>query len=410
MILFFCIQHSFSQINNKSYVFGHSLVNHSADQSTQNRSNIPDWLYLLAQQAGHQYSIDGQFGFLPYQQLPPIYQWGFIDAPNTRTNESNDDFGSWNYDNVIVTLANFIQQTSSPSQNAFCEQQYIEDCNEDPNALSSVEAVLRILDYTREEEADIDFYIYENWPEFNGTFPPTSEAEEDLEFGEFYDYTRGEFHDWWITLQDELLQVRPDARVKLIPVGPILANLFSANGILSEISATTLYEDSAPHGYPVLYFLTALIHYTVLYAEQPPANFQFPDADLSAPIRIPDIVKNNYTAIVDFIWNSLQGYTFSNGESRVFLDRQILSVDDLSIHTLKPIIYPNPGNGIFNLELPDTTIYPVNIKVINTIGQVIDEISVTDHQSTNFNLDKKGTFFLKIVGDQYSDIVKLVVQ
>ncbi len=401
---------SFSQNNNASYIFGHSLVNHSADQSTQNRSNIPDWMYLLAQQADNEYSVDGQFGFLPLQAVPPIFQWGFIDAPNTRTNESNNDFGSWDYDNTIVTLANFIQQTATPSQNAFCDQQYIEDCNQDPNALSSVEAVLRILDYVRQEEPGIDFYIYENWPEFNGTFPPVSQAEEDLEFGAFYDYTREEFHDWWITLQDEVLVERPDANVKLIPVGPILADLFSDNGILANIRATTLYEDAAPHGFPVLYFLTALIHYSVLYGEQPPANFQFPDADLAAPIRIPDMVKNNYTTIVNFIWNSLQGYTFDNGESRVFLSNQVLSVDDLSIHTLKPILYPNPGNGIFNLELPNSTIFPVEVKVINTIGQVIDAVSITDHQSTKFNLDKKGTFFLKIIGDQYSDIVKLIVR
>ncbi|WP_378178297.1 T9SS type A sorting domain-containing protein [Aquimarina sp. SS2-1] len=409
-LFMFFTEGSICQISNSSYIFGHSLVNHSADPSTQNRSNIPDWMYLLAQQAGNGYSVDGQFGFLPLQELPPIYQWGFIDAPNTRTNESNEDFGSWDYDNVIVTLANFIQQTSTPSQNAFCDEPYYYDCNQDPNALSSVEAVLRVLDYARNEESGINFYIYENWPEFNGTFPSVSQEEEDREFGAFYEYTRGEFHDWWITLQDEVLAARPDVDVKLIPVGPILADLFSDNGILGDIPASTLYEDSAPHGYPVVYFLTALIHYSVLYGERPPTNFQFPDADLPAPIRIPDMVKNNYAAIVDFIWNSLQQYTFSTGESRVFLTSQMLSTDDISIQTPKPILYPNPGNGVVNLELPNSTIFPVEVKVINTIGQVIDVVSITDHQSTTFNLDKKGTFFLKIIGDQYSDIVKLIVK
>lgn len=411
LILFMLIgTASFSQQSNNSYIFGHSLVNHSADQATQNRSNIPDWIYLLSQQAGNQYTVDGQFNFLPLQQLPPIFQWGFIDAPNTRTNESNDDFGSWNYDNVIVTLANFIQQTSTPSENAFCDPQYVEDCNEDPNALSSVEAVLRILDYARTEETGIHFYIYENWPEFNGTFPPNSQAQEDQEFGAFYDYTRGDFHDWWITLQDEVLALRPDAEVKLIPTGPILADLFSDQGLLSDISATTLYEDAAPHGYPVLYFLAALVHYSVIYGERPPANFQFPDEALASPIQIPDTVKNNYNAIVDFIWNSLQNYTFDNGDSRVFLENQTLSIEDISTNAQKPILYPNPGNGTFNLELPQTTIFPVEVKIVNTIGQVVDKISIADHQSTNFNLDKKGTFFLKIIGDQYSDIVKIIAR
>ncbi|WP_299218440.1 T9SS type A sorting domain-containing protein [uncultured Aquimarina sp.] len=410
LVLLLCCQVGSSQTNNNSYIFGHSLVNHSANQATQNRSNIPDWMYLLAQQAGNDYSVDGQFGFLPLQQLPPTFQWGFINAPNTRTNEANEDFGSWDYNNVIITLANFIQQTSTPSQNAFCDQQYIEDCNLDPNALSSVEAVVRILDYARTEESGIDFYIYENWPEFNGTFPTVSEEQEAQEFGAYYGYTKGEFHDWWITLQDEVLAARPDSNAKLIPVGPILADLLSDAGILSDIPSNVLYEDGAPHGYPVIYFLTALIHYSVIYGEQPPANFQFPDADLAAPIRIPDTVKNNYTAIVDFIWNSLQTYLFNNGESRVFLPSQVLSVNDITVNIPKPILYPNPGNGIFNLELPNSTIFPVELKVINTIGQVIDVVSITDHQSTKFNLDKKGTFFLKIIGDQYSDIVKLIVK
>ncbi|RZS90599.1 T9SS type A sorting domain-containing protein [Aquimarina brevivitae] len=408
--LFVVTNTSFAQLSNRSYIFGHSLVNHSADQTTQNRSNIPDWLHLLAEQAGNDYAVDGQFNFLPFQQLPPIYHWSFIDAQRARTDESNTDFGSIDYDNVIVTLANFIQPSSAPSDNAFCDQQYINNCNEDPNALSSVEAVVRILDFARQEEPTIDFYIYENWPEFYGTFPPTSDEEEATEFGAFYDYTRGDFHNWWIDLQDEVLAARPDSNVKLIPVGPILADLFSDTGILADIPAATLYEDAAPHGYPVVYFLTALIHYSVLYGEQPPADFQFPDENLAAPIRIPDLVKNNYNTIVSYIWDRLQDYTFASGESRVFVNDPTLSVDELSLQQEKILLYPNPGSERFMLRVPQNTAFPISLHIVNTLGQLVENISITDPQLTEFRFNKKGTFFVNVQGEQFSDTIKMVVQ
>jgi len=48
----------------RTYIFGHSLVHHVLGASPTIQ-NIPYWLYELSSEGGHEYSIDGQFGFLP---------------------------------------------------------------------------------------------------------------------------------------------------------------------------------------------------------------------------------------------------------------------------------------------------------------------------------------------------------
>ena len=200
----------------RSYIFGHSLVFHAVN-SSPSIQNIPYWLYELSRAGGHEYSVDGQFGFLPDQELPPWYQWGFTNARSAW----NESFAISDYDNVIITAANFIQKWQRPNGDYLDTSlaarfsriyQYIRstvvrlfDEKFRPTLFysymtTSVETEsLRILDYVRSEEPGIQFYIYENWPGFEGDYPFPASADT---FKLYNEYVTGEFHDWWVEMQD----------------------------------------------------------------------------------------------------------------------------------------------------------------------------------------------------------------
>lgn len=106
------------------------------------------------------------------------------------------------------------------------------------------------------------------------------------------------------------MAARPSANVKMIPVGPIMGKLLSETA-LSAIPVDDLYEDSAPHGRPTLYFLASLIVYSAIYNEQPPADYQ-------APSVVNERVAANFSDIRDVIWSELLRFKDDAGNSRVW--------------------------------------------------------------------------------------------
>lgn len=282
--------------NSKHYVFGHSLIVHSppAIPTPSNETTVPHWMKLLSNAAGFGYTVDGQYGFLPgHANLPPNPIWGFdiIEGTNA-ANEFSDN----TINTVWLTAANFIQATSPTTP---YDAEGVNDTN-------PVDATLNIVDWVRQQAPGASIYIYENWPEMGGNvFPPSSET-----YNAYIERTLGEFHAWWITYHDAVRSARPSANVKMIPVGPIIAKLLSETN-LSQIPVTDLYEDGDPHGRPTIYFLASLITYMAHYGQQPPESFEAPDI-------VHSLVRENYTATVDFIWRELEYFTDAQGNSRVW--------------------------------------------------------------------------------------------
>jgi len=285
-----------SSTNLKTYFFGHSLVNHSIPilPTNSNETSIPHWLALLSVEAGYGFTADGQYGFLGnHAQLPPIDQWGF----DMVASGWNGSFIDSNFGAVILTAANFIQYQPAT------EPYY-------GSTVTPLDHTLAIVDYVRQQAPDAAFYIYENWPDMGGfanPFPPTEQSLQG-----YHDYTQNGFHDWWLDYQDLVNAARPNANVKMMPVGPILAKLLTdTNLLLRNIPVTDLYEDDAPHGRPTIYLLAALVHYMVLHQELAPQTYVIPDT-------IHPIVRDQYSQIIDYIWNELQLFTDDNGNSRIW--------------------------------------------------------------------------------------------
>jgi len=268
-----------AQVDVRSFTFGHSLLDHRPPliPTPSDETTVAHWMHLLAVEAGHTYESTGQYGYLPsHATLPPSSNWG--------------------YD--IVT--NYVQW-QAPTE-SYYEMPGVTPINTSQN----------IINWLSQEEPGIKIYIYENWPDMapyvsSGSFPPSTS-----DMIDYHAYTNGDFHNWWLEYHDSLLLSNPVEQVRMIPAGPILSDLHM-NTVVSQIPITELYEDNAPHGRATTYFLASLVTYMATYEELAPLNY-------TVPSIIHPIVQNNYTTIVNHIWNELLDFNLPNGDSRVFFN------------------------------------------------------------------------------------------
>lgn len=285
----------------KNYIFGHSLINHANPTlpTRPNETAVPHWLQQLAQAAGKQYSVSGKYGFLRnYTELPPNAQWGFKNVPGAWDDDSPLRFADVNFTTVLITAGNFIQYQPAT----------VPYDGDNRGNVTPLQATLQVVDWLVAQEPGIEIYIYENWPDMAGhakSFPPSAS-----EFASYNAHVVSGFHAWWIDYHDALLEARPAANVKMIPVGPIISNLLT-NTNLSGIAITELYEDDAPHGRPTLYFLASLVTYMAIYGAEAPADFP-------VPATVDSLVRDNYANVVSFIWSELQNFDDGAGNSRVW--------------------------------------------------------------------------------------------
>ncbi len=370
-----------AQQDKTMFIFGHSLIVHatSTDETT-----VPHWLHFLAQEAGNTVSVSGQYGFLPqHDDLPPFSQWGFNDVPPAWDSDTQN-FADANFDTFLLTAGNFIQNQPS-DENYFGFP-----------TTSPLSATLTILDWIDNEEADAVTYIYENWPDMAGfiagqSFPPSL-----TEFQNYNDYTLGGFHDWWIDYQDFIHAARPSENIKMIPVGPILSKLLT-NTALNQIPILDLYEDNAPHGRPTLYFLAGLITYMAVYEEKAVSTFTIPNT-------INPLVQSNLQSTIDFIWNELLAFNYSNGNSRVFAN-SVLSVDSNDYQADISVV-PNPTTDFINI-ISNYSDYSVDLFDVKGMKINIKQ-DITYHRVDISNLPN-GLYFLKIHIDG-NQIVKKILK
>jgi hypothetical protein len=289
----------------KTFWFGHSLVNHD-----NAKASIPYWLSELSYANGKGYASDGIFGqildFVEQGLVPPSPHrlWGIADIDKAWFKS----FADTNYDAVLMTAPNFIQTTQTSPYDPYW-------VNGVPMNKNTVDYGESLFEGVRDHEPGVKVYIYENWPDIDmfhrhaggesEAFPPSLSA-----FQLYKNYTRDTYHQWHLDWQDGVNSRSGSNNVKIVPVGSVIAGMLSDIEALRALEASDLFEDSS-HGYPSLYFLAALIHYSALYAETAPVNFAFPS-------EIHPLIQDNYPEIVNYIWLALQGFNDLSGESRVF--------------------------------------------------------------------------------------------
>lgn len=270
----------------RQYTFNHSLWQHNFD----NNAVTGYWVGDFANASGTTYAWSGQFGQLSYHSLPPTPALGSM---NTLPLWDNEDPNAANYaatfeevelDNIIIMPDNFTQGDSETVSNTHLNDAF------------------RVIDDMAVRQPDAPIVIYEHWPELVGaSFPPT-QAQEDS----YHVRQLGSYHRWFVNYQNAISQQRPNANVRMIPVGPILSEIFTNSALqTSNMTWEERYDDNDPHGKPSLYFLAGLITYQAMFG-QPVADAYV------APTEIDARIRDEFAALNDFVWQRLNFYN-SNG-------------------------------------------------------------------------------------------------
>lgn len=263
--------------NVRTYFFGNSTIFHGNNTP---ETVVPYWIHEFAKVGGNRFAFTGQFGFMQHHaEQPTTAQWG-VQGVRGAWDSDVRKFGAANFDSIVITTANFIQ--AYPPTEPFYDA-----------PASLVDLTLRVIDDKHEKEPDAEFFIYQNWPEMTGeiagnAFPPNQDN-----FNRYHAYTLGQFDDWFETYHQELKKARPDVTIRMLPVGRIMARLFTETD-LSALTAADLYTDSAPHGTGTLYFLASIVTYTGLYGQTPVAEFPVPD-------NIHPLVREKYPEILKLV-------------------------------------------------------------------------------------------------------------
>lgn len=334
----------------RNFIFGHSLINHEFEVEPpvpSQETSVPHWLYLLADHAGKDYAVSGQYGFLPqHRNVPPIAQWGFDIVPFVWDSD-NEAFAAADFTDILITPGNFIQW-QPPTENYF---------NED---FSPIDATNDIIRWSLDQEPGMDIYLYENWPDmapYLGSGIPPSVTE----WQAYNDYLLGDFHAWYIEYRNAVQAAFPDDCVKMIPVGPAIADVLLSPPFTS-IPFDALYEDDAPHGRPTLYFLAAIATYMAYYEERPPLDY-IPEQIIHSTVR------DNYTLAIDIIWQRLmaEGEVFCSSPTST----QSSAMDDLYIQ--------RSGKDVILSGLPTHASHVV----LSTIdGRLVSKTNITHNQAT----------------------------
>ncbi|MFK7978175.1 MAG: hypothetical protein AB8C02_18725 [Halioglobus sp.] len=277
----------------KGYVMGHSLWQHASfDYHTG------EWLARFADHANKQSTWTGRFGQLDqHSGALPIDTHNEVDAAfgypsSTPVVDAWTPGNSWNsvgFDHVVTMPWNFAQ-TDTPF-------------NGTPDPLSYA---LNVVDFWMANAPTARRLILEHWPE-TSMVPgvPGSPNLSNSQWRSYWEFTRDEYHIWFTGFEDAIATARPTADISMIPVGPVLADLFLDESYMANVPSTNYFEDDAPHGLPALYFLSALVWYQQLYGVPVAPTYSIPT---TLPVDIPNEVRNNFSAILAFIDSRLHYY------------------------------------------------------------------------------------------------------
>ncbi|RLD47367.1 MAG: hypothetical protein DRI86_00615 [Bacteroidetes bacterium] len=75
-------------------------------------------------------------------------------------------------------------------------------------------------------------------------------------------------------------------------------------------------------------------------------------------------------------------------------------------------IYPNPAKDIIYIELNQNINTAIKLTIINSIGSIIDEITILNNDVNSINTSKypKGIYFFKLISDTHYSINKVIIQ
>lgn len=321
-----------------SYIFGNSLVHHIVKviPTPSDEDSAPHWMHFLAEAAGKTFRIAGDFGALPFlisqNQIELDNNWSF-DSVASAWDAFNVPFAQSDLDNVVITPLNYVQYRTPTQTYEFGDTFH-----------TPISAADTLIEWVTDRKPGTHIYLYEGWPDMapfsNASFPPT--ANQWAAYQDAADFD-SPWHDWFIELHDSLMARNPNVCVKMIPVGPIIAELLN-RAPYNTMAIDSIYEDDAPHGRPTIYLMAGMICYMAMYEERAPLNYQPPAA------FIDPVVIARYDSLVEEIWTELQAFRLPDNSSRVFCNEPLTGIEAASFAVPHFRAYPNPVSSRLRIE------------------------------------------------------------
>lgn len=330
LIFFSTVQNIDAQDSIKTYMYGHSLLDHRPPlyPTPSDETTVAHWLYLLAQHDNNYFAATGQYGFLRQHAYNVTNSNWWYDSVPGPWDYSMTPFSNADFDNILIAPGNFIQD-QAPHANYWTD------------TVSPLDVSHQIINWVQAQEPGARIYIYESWPDMGTiapTFPPNA-----TQFATYNNFTLSSFHQWFEEYHDSLELQHTSNCVKMIPAGPAIAKVLTM-APYNTIPIDSIYEDNAPHGRPTLYFLAGLVTYMTIYEKKAPANFPVPNL-------VHSTIANNYNQLVDSIWADL--FSYNSTTSRVFCTNTPLSLteEESTKKIVKTKIFPNPAHDFIELDV-----------------------------------------------------------
>lgn len=250
------------------YVFGHSIFTWDVQQEPGStaESSSGYWMGSLAQANQLEAAGIGQWGQLSYHAIPADANYTYSTNTYNPWPVETESFASQNFSHVFVMPSNFDQSWMTP-------QEYMPQTQ-------------RVLDWVTAESPNSEVLLYEHWPDtamlsniVDGANLTTEEWQR------YHDYTKGDYHDWFMEWENLVKAAYPNARVRRIPIGPIISDIVQNLPFMANLNFSDLYVDDAPHGTRNIYFLAALINYRAMYQQNPALDYQPPSGMLHPAIE-----------------------------------------------------------------------------------------------------------------------------
>ncbi len=146
----------------------------------------------------------------------------------------------------------------------------------------------------------------------------------------------------------------------------------------------------------------------VAYADDPTTNAL--DGMLEGEALQVKIFRDSETIDMQPVYNQSMpdhsGYYVINGLTMIdSFKTGATSIDDVATSSFA--VYPNPTTGIITIDGINST---TRVMVTNTQGQIISNISIENTHQLDLSAQPSGLYFVKLVSDQGTKIVKLIVR
>ncbi|MBM4151510.1 MAG: T9SS type A sorting domain-containing protein [Ignavibacteria bacterium] len=272
----------------------------------------------------------------------------------------------------------------------------------------ATDSIASIFNWLNANDPGVNLYLYECWPKIEKNYImngkdwslSTGKAPSSAQWVNYLNYATGNSNGFWKDLQDSLIKKAGIVNTKLIPSSMICAKLWRQGGLLSDMPVDSIFEDLGPHGKPSSYFLTAMIVYSAQHKKSPVKPFA------SHP-QIDQRILDRFSDISALIMTELNAFNFPNGESRVWENTTTKIEESKELGETNIKIYPNPVEGIINLNI-DIKLFGNVYTIYDNIGRVV-LTGIINQENTTIDLGNLSDgIYMFCIGSNVKQTFKII--